>query len=110
MTKAILGKKAASLCILLFLLLLYSLTSAYLAGSGSIIREMVESKYGFTIPGILEPVLPLLIFGVFVFMGTRAVDRANRVFVGALIVTYIGLVVAALPEVMSSRFTSPLST
>ncbi len=105
MTKKILGKKASSLCVLLFLLLLYSLTGAYLAGSGSIISEMVERRFGFIIPEGLAPIIPLIIIGLFVFMGTHAVDRANRVFIGCLVGTYVGLVIAGMPSVMSSSFT-----
>lgn len=105
MTKTILGKRAATLCWIFFLLLLYSLTSAYLSGSGSIISEFVRVNFGFTIPAPFEPIIPLTLFGLFVMAGTHAVDQANRLFAAGLIITYIGLVAAALPEVMSSRFT-----
>lgn len=105
MTKTLLGKRASALCWVLFLLLLYSLTAAYLAGSGSIIREFVENSLGYNIPKTLEPLVPLVFFGLFVLLGTRVVDYANRFFIVGLVACYVGLVAVSLPEVMSSRFT-----
>lgn len=105
MCKATLGERAAGFTWVLFLALLYSLTSAYLSGSGSILNSVFESVFGFTVPYYLEPVLPLTLFGLFVVLGTAAVDRVNRILIAGLVAAYIGLVVTALPDVMSSRFT-----
>lgn len=101
MTRATLGKKAAGVTWVLFLLLLYSLMAAYLSGSGSILNNAI----GFTIPFYLEPVIPLLLFGLFIMMGTGVVDICNRILIIGLAAAYLGLVGSALPNVMYSSFT-----
>lgn len=105
MAKNTLGKGAAALTWVLFLLLLYSLSSAYLSAMGLILNEVFESFMGIGIPHALQPMIPLLLFGTFVAAGTRITDRCNRVFVICLVAAYLFLIMAALPKVMYSRFT-----
>jgi tyrosine-specific transport protein len=82
-----------------YLFLLYSLTTAYLAGSGPIIIECVEALTGYVLPA-WSGALPLFaIFGYFVYQGTRSVDYLNRVLMIGLGVAYVFLVLFLTPHV-----------
>lgn len=85
-----------------YLFLLYSLTTAYLAGSGPIIIEFVEALTGYQLPA-WSGALPLFaIFGYFVYAGTRSVDYLNRVLMIGLTATYALLVIFIAPHVQGS--------
>ncbi|MDR3625082.1 MAG: aromatic amino acid transport family protein [Chlamydiales bacterium] len=99
MAKYTLGKYGAMITWVLFLLLLYSLTSAYLAGSGLIMSKVAMQLFGVTLPFYVEPLPLVLLFALFVYCGTRPVDYLNRIFMIGLVVAYFGLIIWALPDV-----------
>ncbi len=82
-----------------YLFLLYSLTTAYLAGSGPIIIEFVHSFTGYMMPAWLG-VFPLFaIFGYFVYAGTRSVDYLNRLLMIGLALAFMIMVLLLIPYV-----------
>lgn len=84
------------ICWITYLLLLYSLTAAYIAGSSPLFIEAVHFATGFTLPNWLGPFPLLILFGFFVYMGTGPVDWVNRLLMCGLVLTYF-LLVALLP-------------
>ena len=84
-------------CWVTYLLLLYSLTAAYIAGSSPLFIEAFHYATGFTLPTWLGPFPLLILFGLFVYLGTGAVDWVNRLLMFGLILTYL-LLVALLPS------------
>lgn len=91
MSKYTLGKKGEISAWILYLLLLYSLTAAYLAASGSMFEDFVHLFSGVSMPPWILPLPFLIIFGVFIFMGTRPVDYVNRALMIGLVIAYIAL-------------------
>ena len=87
-----LGKGAKVVCWITYLLLLYSLNAAYISGSSSLFIQGIGFVTGWTPPQWMGPLLPFFLFGIFVYLGTRAADRANRVLMAGLIVFYVLLV------------------
>lgn len=76
----------------IYLLLLYSLTAAYIAGAAPLFSEAIESFIGQSVPKWLPPFFLPLIFGWFIYSGTRGVDLVNRLLMIGLIVSYVLLV------------------
>ncbi len=94
----------ASLC---FLLLLYAVASAYLAGGSSLLRISFEEMTDHT---ALSPLLSQLIFGSFLgciaLFGTRWVDLLNRTFMLGLIGSYLFLIVILSPHITTTHLTT----
>ena len=82
-----------------YMFLLYSLTTAYLVGSGEIFTTIVADATGFIVPEWVGPLPLLVIFGYAVYEGTRLVDYLNRILMGILVVAYLTVVFFLAPEV-----------
>lgn len=80
-----------------YLLLLYSLTAAYIAGSAPLFAEAIRAFTGKQIPQWIPPFFLPLLFGGFIYAGTRGVDLVNRLLMIGLIVSYV-LLVFFVPE------------
>ncbi len=110
LSRATLGRACAAVVWVLFLLLLYSLTAAYLSGSGSIINSALHGLFGITLPHEVQVLIPLILLSPFVVLGTSTVDLFNRILMIGLIGTYLVLVGAATPRVdqLSAGHFAPL--
>lgn len=75
-----------------YLFLLYALTTAYLAGSAPVFTDVFRWTTGMQLPHWAAALPLLLIFGFFVYRGTHYVDVVNRLLMGALGFSFIGLV------------------
>ncbi|MDJ0652389.1 MAG: aromatic amino acid transport family protein [Simkaniaceae bacterium] len=75
------------------LLLLYSLTAAYISASAPLFISAVEAMTGYTLPSWLAPFSLPIIFGFFVYLGTLGVDIINRLLMMGLCISYLILVV-----------------
>jgi tyrosine-specific transport protein len=96
-----LGKVGEAVSWITYLFLLYSLTTAYLAGGGPIVVECVEMITGWSLP-LWAGALPLLlIFGFFVYEGTKYVDLVNRVLMLGLTIAYGVMVITITPHIES---------
>ncbi len=92
MAHVTLGRPGEALAWVTYLLLLYTLTSAYMVGSSQILSGFLEPLIPFTVPSWCWPVAIFLIFGTIVYSGTESVDFLNRVLMIALILLYISVV------------------
>lgn len=97
MTGKMLGAGGKIVCWASYLLLLYSLLAAYLSGASPLIIEIVAASTGILIPSWLAPLVLLVLFGIFVYLGTRLVDWINRILMIGLILTYL-LLLGFLPQ------------
>lgn len=99
MARKTLGRWGEIISWITYLFLLYSLTTAYIAGSGPIVIDFIHSLTGFAIPSYLGSLPLLLIFGGFVYRGTKHVDYVNRILMLGLVIAYGLLVVFLTPHV-----------
>ncbi len=98
-----LGVSGKALCWVTYLLLLYSLTAAYIAGSSPLFLQALHWATGWNAPAWLGPFPLLILFGLFVYLGTQAVDWVNRLLMLGLILCYV-LLVAFLPSHIQLQF------
>ena len=75
-----------------YLLLLYALLAAYIAGCTPIFQSVFINVFHITFPKWFCPFILPALFGGFVYLGTKGVDYLNRIFMFGLIVSYILLV------------------
>lgn len=99
MASRTLGKWGQAISWLLYLFLLYSLTTAYIAGAGPIVIDGVEALTGIELPEWAGSVPLLVIFGFFVYKGTHSVDYINRLLMIGLAAAYVLLMVFLTPHV-----------
>ena len=99
MAKFTLGTFGAVCSWVIYLFLLYSLTTAYLAAGGGLLQEAVELLCGVHVADGITFLPFLFVFGSFVYMGTRSVDYLNRVLMLGLVLAYSLLVVLVPPHV-----------
>lgn len=103
MAKTTLGRGGKIVSWIIYLFLLYTLTTAYLAGGGPILVEGFENLTGWHMPAWVNPFPLLIIFGFFVYKGIRSVDYLNRFLMVGLVISYLLMVVF-----LSSHVEAPL--
>jgi tyrosine-specific transport protein len=86
-----LGATGKIACWIVYLLLLYSLTAAYIAGCAPLFLHLMKS-FGWQLPEWTGPFPLLILFGFFVYFGTRTVDYVNRLLMIGLGVAYFALI------------------
>lgn len=99
MAKYTLGKSGQAVCWLIYLFLLYSLTTAYIAGGGPIVIDAFRALSGITLPEWAGAFPLLVIFGYFVYRGTRSVDYVNRFLMIGLVAAYFLMIFFLTPYV-----------
>ncbi len=82
---------------IVYLFLLYSLTTAYLSACGTLFLDSMRTITHDSLPVWFGPVPFLLLFGLCVYMGTKPVDYFNRILMGGLIVTFLAMAFITLP-------------
>ncbi|MBA3721070.1 MAG: tyrosine transporter [Parachlamydiaceae bacterium] len=102
MARATLGKSGATCTWVIYLFLLYTLTTAYIAGSGPIFIEFVANITGWKAPIWMGPIPLLTIFGFFVYQGTKSVDYVNRILMLGLAITFIIITIFLTPNVQAN--------
>ena len=102
MSRQTLGPLGAGAAWLFYLLLLYSLLAAYITGSAQILTSFSSHLFGVTPPAWLSPFLLPSLFGLFVYGGTRGVDRINRLLAFALFLSYALLISLAPASITPS--------
>lgn len=100
-----LGRWGRIISWVLYLFLFYSLLVAYVAGSGSLLSTFLEISLKVAIPTSLCSLLFVLLFGLFVYLGTRTVDLCNRGLMVGKILCYFGLVLLGAQFVDSAALT-----
>lgn len=94
-----LGKWGEAVSWVTYLFLLYSLTTAYIAGSSNLFLDGYEGVVGTSLPTWVGPLPLLLVFGFFVWMGTESVDLINRLLMLGLFIAFGVMVVALVPNI-----------
>lgn len=99
MAKRTLGRWGEVLSWITYLFLLYALTTAYVAGSGPIIANTIQSLTGMQIPAYVSSIPLLFLFGFFIYRGTAYVDHLNRVLMIGLAIAFAAMVFLIAPHV-----------
>jgi tyrosine-specific transport protein len=99
MAQNTLGTKGRVVSWIAYLLLLYSLTAAYIAASAPIFISIIKYITGFTIPMWMANWPLLILFIPFVYLGTKSTDYINRFLMLGLIIGY-GLLIIFVPKYM----------
>lgn len=86
-----------------YLLLLYALLVAYIAGCAPFFQKMFSSVFHVVFPKWFVPFILPALFGGFVYLGTKGVDAINRIFMMGLIGSYILLIGSCPSFVETSR-------
>lgn len=105
MARSTIGPIGQIISWLAFLLLLYSLLSAYIGGGSDLFRHLLENA-GYEIPASAASILFTLIFGSVVYLGIRSVDYVNRGLMFVKFGAYILLVIMLMPLVSSAKLSS----
>lgn len=82
----------------IYLFLLYTLTTAYLSGCGSIFINSIEASMQIILPRWVGPFPFLILFGLCIYLGTRPTDYINRALMLGLVLTYVFLGVVIAPK------------
>lgn len=98
----LLGKKGLWVTNASLMLLLYALTSAYIAGASSTYGADIKQYFGFTVPPVVISALFTLIIGGIVFLSTQAVDQVNRVLFTLKIIVFLLIAICIHPYVNPS--------
>ncbi len=99
MARKTLGPIGEGVAWLSYLMLLYALTAAYIAGCGPLLLQGFCSLLGVALPEWVAPLPFVVIFGSFVYLGTKPVDWINRLLMLGLVLCYVVLVVVIGPHV-----------
>lgn len=100
--KYTLGKGGELASWILYLFLLYALTTAYIAGSTPMVEAFFD-QLGLHLPNWLAPVPLLALFIFFLYQGTRAVDHLNRILMVGLTLSFIWMTALLIPEVQGNQ-------
>ena len=101
MIKMTLGKTGQLFGWVIYLFLLYALTTAYIAGGAPIIMGAMQQVLGVSLPEWAGAIPLLVIFGFFVYTGTHAVDYVNRLLMLGLVVAFSLMMFFLTPHVDS---------
>lgn len=93
MASTYLGMPGKVFAWILYLFLFYCLSIAYISGGGG----LLHSWLGLSLP--LCQLLFVVLLGIFVYFGARAVDRINLLLMTGLILSYLAFVFLGLPHV-----------
>ncbi len=100
MVGATLGRPGQIVAWVAYLVLLYSILSAYVAGGGDLFQYVLQ-PLGIKLPEEAASILFTLMFGVIVYFGIRAVDYANRFLMFGKMGSYLLVVLLTLPFISS---------
>ena len=99
MTKKLLGFWGHSVSWVCFLFLLYSLTTAYIAGLSGLLQSIIVPSVLTFVPQWLLCLLPILAFGVLLSKGLWFIDRVNLFFLSFLLANLFYLIFSLIGQV-----------
>ncbi|VVC75031.1 Tyrosine-specific transport protein [Aquicella siphonis] len=105
MAGATLGKGGQAVAWVVYLVLLYSIICAYIAGGGDLFHYILATS-GIQIPLSLASLLFTVLFGAVVYMGIRSVDYVNRGLMFGKLGALLLLICLVLPFVSSVNLSS----
>ncbi len=98
MARQTLGRWGEVFAWVVYLLLLYTLLSAYTASGADVLHGLIE-QLGVNLPNWLGAIIFIVIFASIVILGIRAVDFANRGLMFGKLAVYVLLVLFTIPFV-----------
>lgn len=105
MAGATLGKTGQCVSWVVYLVLLYSIICAYIAGGGDLFHYMLATS-GIHIPQSAASILFTIMFGMVVYLGIRSVDYVNRsLMIGKLGALFV-LICLILPFISAENLNS----
>lgn len=104
MAEATLGSWGKKLTFVTYIFLFYSVSIAYLSGSGSIISDALQSLLHVHIPKEMGTTLSLLLFGPSIYFGTKAVANLNSLLVAGIAISYVFLIGMGSSHVQVSHY------
>lgn len=93
------GQKGRIIAWLSYLFLFYSLLVAYTAASGKVFSAILEAVIGVRLAASVASIFFTVLFGMIVYIGTRAVDQFNRALMVGLIATYLGMIALGISRI-----------
>lgn len=102
MSESFFGRGAKSGVWVIYLSLLYSLMCTYLLAGSSWIIEILSVHASIHLPRVWGMLAFVLMIGLFIFFGIRAVDRVNRLMSLGLAVTFALILAFILPTAKAS--------
>ncbi|AIT09922.1 amino acid transporter [Candidatus Francisella endociliophora] len=101
----ILGKSGRVLNLLFYLLLLYSLLTAYIFMGGQLFQTYIFGWCGIESNSVAK-LLFCLVFGYFIYKGIKVVFSVNELFLSLKILAFILFIVFVAPQIQSSLLES----
>ncbi len=98
MAKATLGRGGQILVWFFYLLLLYSLTSAYVAGGTDVLHGLLADM-NVSISLWLASFIFVIVFGYIVYLGIQKVDYVNRLFMSLKLIAFVLLIAFIIPHI-----------
>ena len=106
MTGQRLGKMGQLTAWVFFLLLLYSVSAAYMSAGGSLITALLRDQLTPDLPMYVGMWIFAVIFGATVYFGTRMVDHINKFLIIGLSLSFVLLISGMVPSMHLSYVTS----
>lgn len=104
MSQKTLGNTVKNITWFIYLFLLYSIISAYLAASGDLLQHLLNDIH-LTTPRFLTTIIAAFLLGSIVTHGIRSVDFANRILMSTKIIICLLLMSSLIPFVHAKNFT-----
>ncbi len=104
MARATLGIPGEIIAWLCYLLLLYALLAAYIAGGSDFLQGILQ-KINFHFSGIVTSILFVLILGPIVYKGMHSVDLMNRILTGGKLLIFLLLILCLFPVISTNQLT-----
>lgn len=98
MARATLGEGGRMATWVIYLMLLYALLSAYIAGGSDLVTQIVSCMH-LVIPQWLGGLIFVIVFGAIVHGGIRTVDGINRGLMAIKMGAYLLLILLVIPHV-----------
>ncbi len=95
MSQRTLGWGGKAFSWVMYLGLFYCLSIAYIVGCANLLNQL----FNYSIPEWLAPLLVILMFMPFIFVGTHLVGRLNVFLMGGLIVSFVAFLILGFPFV-----------
>lgn len=85
-----------------YIFLFYALLVAYTSVSGEISASFLSDIFFVQVPQWAASVFFVILFGIFIYFGTKPVDFFNRLLMAGLIVAYCGMILVGMEKVRPS--------
>lgn len=103
-----LGRSGQIAAWIFYLLLLFSLLSAYVSGNSDVLQGLLALGH-INFPRWVSTILVVLIFGSVIYRGIASVDVVNRILMSSKLIIYLLLVLLVTPRVNLSNLSTSFS-